>query len=297
MLTILAFLKAIGQVPEQFNYQGVLRNSSGELVKNTSITVKVSLLQGSTTGPVQYSENHLVSTNNYGQFTVNVGDGTVLSGVFSEIDWSQQMYLKTEVANPAGGTLVDMGAVQLISVPYTLLAKNVENKDDADADPTNEIQDLNLTGNTLTITNNPNATLIDLAPYAGTNTDNQTLGLSGTELSITGGNTVDLSIVQDGVDDADNDPTNELQILSISNDTIYLTDGGFAKLPVDEVDDADNDPTNELQLLTLTGDTLEISDGNKIVFPYDSSRWGINGDKLYYNTGNVGIGSRLIRKF
>ena len=31
--------------------------------------------------------------------------------------------------------------------------------------------------------------------------------------------------------DADADPTNELQVLSISNDTVYLSNGGFAKLP------------------------------------------------------------------
>ncbi len=33
------------------------------------------------------------------------------------------------------------------------------------------------------------------------------------------------------MDDADADPTNELQVISISNDTIYLTRGGFIKLP------------------------------------------------------------------
>jgi len=243
------------QVPEKFNYQGVIRNSSGELIKNTSITVRVSLLQGSTTGAVQYSENHAVATNNYGQFTIQIGGGTDATNVFTSIDWSQQFFLKTEVANPVGGTFVDMGTSQLIAVPYALYAKNVANKDDADADPVNEIQDLNLTGNTLTITNKTNPTAIDLAPFSGVNTDNQTLNLTNTDLSISGGNTVDLSPLQDGVNDAD------------------------------------NNPTNELQSLTLTGDTLRISNGNHVVFPYDSSKWATNGNKLYYNTGNVGIGT------
>jgi hypothetical protein len=291
ILIIIPFLQVYSQVPETFNYQGLLHNSSGDLVKNTNIKVKISILQNSATGDLVFSEDHIVNTNNYGQFVVNIGSGNVLSGNFSTIDWSTSMYLKTEVANPADGTLVNLGTVKLLSVPYALLAKDAVNKNDADADPTNEIQDLNLDNNVLTITNNANPTQINLAPYAGTNTDNQTLSLTGTELFISNGNFVDLAILQDGVEDSDSDPTNELQVLSISNDTIYLTNGEFVKLPLDEVNDADNNPGNEIQYLTIAGDTLEISDGNKVVFPYDSSRWAINGDKLYYNSGNVGVGS------
>ena len=71
----------------------------------------------------------------------------------------------------------------------------------------------------------------------------------------------------DDVNDADFDPTNEIQILTISNDTLYLSSGGFAVIPAgfsgawsaitgipagfaddtDDVNDADADPTNELQ--------------------------------------------------
>ncbi len=42
----------------------------------------------------------------------------------------------------------------------------------------------------------------------------------------------------------------EFQILSISNDTVFLSNGGFVKLPVDLVDDADADPSNEIQNLS-----------------------------------------------
>jgi hypothetical protein len=51
-------------------------------------------------------------------------------------------------------------------------------------------QDLSLNGNTLSITGNPNATQIDLLPFKGVNTDNQTLTYDATtgQLSISGGN-------------------------------------------------------------------------------------------------------------
>ncbi len=53
-----------------------------------------------------------------------------------------------------------------------------------------EIQDLQLNGSTLSISNNPSATPINLAPFSGTNTDNQTLTYSAGTLSISGGNSV-----------------------------------------------------------------------------------------------------------
>ena len=42
--------------------------------------------------------------------------------------------------------------------------------------------------------------------------------------------------------DLDSDPLNEIQALSISGDSIFLSNGGFIVLPIDNVDDADADP-------------------------------------------------------
>lgn len=66
-------------------------------------------------------------------------------------------------------------------------------KNDADADPTNEIQDIHLTGNLLTIDRNASSTGVDLSKYMD-NTDNQTLSYDSLKysLSVTNGNTVKL---------------------------------------------------------------------------------------------------------
>ena len=66
-------------------------------------------------------------------------------------------------------------------------------KNDADADPANEIQDIQLVGNKLTITNKTSPTEINLVPYLD-NTDNQTLTYNSNSynLSISGGNNVSL---------------------------------------------------------------------------------------------------------
>lgn len=61
-------------------------------------------------------------------------------------------------------------------------------------------------------------------------TDDQTIFLTGTDLSITGGNTIDLSVLQDGFEDADADPSNELiSQFYLAGNTVVIQDGGGTK--------------------------------------------------------------------
>ncbi len=69
---------------------------------------------------------------------------------------------------------------------------------DADNDPTNEIQSISRSGNTISISDD--ASTVDLSPYLD-NTDAQDLSLSGNTLSLTGdASTVDLSAYLDDTD-------------------------------------------------------------------------------------------------
>ena len=78
--------------------------------------------------------------------------------------------------------------------------------------------------------------------------------------------------------DLDSDPLNEIQALSISGDSIFLSNGGFIVLPIDNVDDADADPSNEIQLLNLINDTaLTILGGNTIFIPTSIGPTGPQG--------------------
>ncbi len=71
--------------------------------------------------------------------------------------------------------------------------------------------------------------------------------------------------------EGDGSVTNEIQAISISNDTIFLSGDGFVKLPVDQINDADSDSNNELQNLTNDGkvsnvQSIGISNGTGISF-------------------------------
>ena len=63
--------------------------------------------------------------------------------------------------------------------------------------------------------------------------------------------------------DNDTSATNELQALSLKNDTIYLTNGGFVKLPLSK----DTSATNELQTLSIKNDTIFLSNGGFVKLP------------------------------
>ena len=109
------------QLPEKINYQAVIRNADDQLVINQEVGLRISILQNSIEGTVIYQEiyNPNPKTNNNGLLTIEIGAGVPLTGIFSEIDWSDGPYfIKTEI-DPSGGTTYSItGTSQLLSVPY-----------------------------------------------------------------------------------------------------------------------------------------------------------------------------------
>ncbi len=67
----------------------------------------------------------------------------------------------------------------------------------------------------------------------------------------------------------DNDTTNEIQLLSISNDTLYLSKGGYVVLPQNSGTSLDNDTTNEIQFISLVGNTLTLSKSGGSITLFD----------------------------
>ena len=111
------------QAPQGFNYQATVRNSSGSLVLNESVRFNFNIIQGSQTADPTYSEEHTLITDDLGQISLVIGQGTPTTGVFSEIDWSiGNYYLAIEL--DTGNGYVAMGTTQLLSVPYAMYSNN-----------------------------------------------------------------------------------------------------------------------------------------------------------------------------
>ncbi|PCH67387.1 MAG: hypothetical protein COC01_05925 [Bacteroidetes bacterium] len=162
---------AFGQAPEGFNYQGVARDANGDILKNKSIAIKISLLQTTVTGTIVYSETHNPATNDYGVFSLEVGSGTVGSGDFSTVDWGADKYFIRIEMDINGGTNFDViSTTQLLSVPYALYAKEAGNSttsSDADSDSTNELQTLSISNDTLSISDGNSVILTNTGTSVG----------------------------------------------------------------------------------------------------------------------------------
>lgn len=149
---------SLAQAPEKFSYQAVIRDPSSNLVANQIIGVQMKIRQGLVTGTVVYSETFLISTNSYGLINLEIGNGITMDN-FQTIDWANgPFYIETLTDITGGSSYVSMGTSQLLSVPYALHAKSAETVindqvDDADADPTNELQTLSISGNEITLSN------------------------------------------------------------------------------------------------------------------------------------------------
>lgn len=113
------------QAPQKMSYQAVIRNSSNTLITSTPVGMKISILQGSGSGLPVYIETQTPSTNANGLVSLEIGNGTIVSGTFATINWATGPYFIKIETDPTGGTAYSItGTSQLQSVPYALFSAN-----------------------------------------------------------------------------------------------------------------------------------------------------------------------------
>ena len=120
---------SFGQAPDGINYQAVIRNLSGNLVANNTIALRIQVKQTSASGTIVFQERHSVTTSAQGLVNLVIGQGTLLGGNFSTINWAAGPYFVSLGVSFTNGTnYLDYGSQQLMSVPYALYAKNAGNQ-------------------------------------------------------------------------------------------------------------------------------------------------------------------------
>ncbi|HUX58887.1 MAG TPA: hypothetical protein VMV77_18085 [Bacteroidales bacterium] len=249
-LALLVFLSvcsiSFGQsVPFGISYQAVARDNFGKEIVNTKINVRFSIIIGDPLGDVVFQELQSVTTSRYGVFTMIIGNGTPtgnkIYGELSQIRWSEAYhYVKVEVK--FDNDFIDMGTMQFMAVPYALYAQK-----SLEPGPAGPQGNTGLKG--------------DPGDPAS---DDQTISFDQSNLAISGGNSVPL--------------TSLLQNLTITNSPegnyLGISRGNSVLLATIE---ADGDPKNELQDLTISSDKLKITN-NTLATEWDLSRYLDNTD-------------------
>lgn len=263
-VSLFASVSILAQAPQSFMYQAVARNAVGGLLANQAVSFQLTVYEGTPGGTVVYQEVHSATTNLYGLVNLEVGSGLVAAGDITTINWGGGSYFLETALDPAGGfAFVVMGTTQLLSVPYALHAGTVDDVDDADADPANEIQTLSLSGDELTISG---GNTITIATGGG------------------GGNTLQGAYDQGGpgagrVISADNGSV-EVNISAANSAGLDCTSSGVGSVSIAGESTQAANTFSSVQSITNSNSSL----ASAVVGNSDGAAWGVTGQVTQFAT-------------
>ena len=221
IITSLSFAQGGG-----FNYKALITDN-GNVLATHSVTFKFTVLENGSTSV--YQETQSATTDANGIAAVNVGEGTLVSGNFTTIDWGNSPYfLKVEIDTGSG--YQDFGTAEFKAVPYAKYADRVEIADNIQGIPVSSTtpangQVLKYNGSQFVPADDDTSGgsgtdgVVNSAAFSGSSTKTLTLGRSNGLGNVT-------ATFSDAVNDADHSTTNEIQHLSISSNQISLSNGG-----------------------------------------------------------------------
>lgn len=114
---------------ESFKYQAVARDTSGNTISDQLIGIKISIIQIDESLPTEYVETHQTSSNSYGVFSIDIGNGTSESGEFNSIDWSLKSFIKVEIDINGGANYSLSSISEMHAVPKALYAERAKRFD------------------------------------------------------------------------------------------------------------------------------------------------------------------------
>ncbi len=264
MKKVLTFLFAItlaffanAQTPQLICYQAVAANDQGAELTKSSIKVMMKILEATTSGTAIFTEEHQVTTDEFGLFTIEIGSKNPTD--FAKIKWGANKYfLQANIDAGTGYKLI--GTNQILSVPYALNAGEADVAktalDDKDKDDKNELQ----------------ALLVD--PVAGT-LSIVPAGAAGSSNSVQ-------------FNDKDSDPKNELQTVKFDSTT------GELKL-LDNAGTSTGSVNLYDRLLGRAGASPAFPQGiiGKYKFVKTSEIYTVPIGKTFYMTANATVNAKI----
>lgn len=123
VLMLVATMAIYAQPPQAFKYQSVLRNSSGEILANQAVSLRMSIRTVTANGLIVYQETFSETTDAFGMVNIEIGTGTPVIGTFALVNWrASSKFLQAEVDPNGGSNYTNLGTSELLSVPYALFS-------------------------------------------------------------------------------------------------------------------------------------------------------------------------------
>lgn len=154
------------------NYQGVAGDASGNPIVNTAVNIQLALKFGNTNATASYIENHAITTDANGVFSLQIGTGTVVIGDYSTLTWGNEAAFITVSLNGA-----EVGTTELVAVPYAISSgdsqwtssgNDIQNKNTGKVSVMNDLE----IGNTLQLTNGAGVNEFSIDGTLSDNSDN-----------------------------------------------------------------------------------------------------------------------------
>lgn len=131
IIAILLFstCKIFAQVPHGINFQAIARDANGDVMENTSVQIRLTILDDAVNGTEIYQELRALTTNGYGSFSFQIGRDPeyITIGDFKEVKWGQgKKFLKVDFdpTNKFDWSLT-LGTIEFATVPYAFAAETV----------------------------------------------------------------------------------------------------------------------------------------------------------------------------
>src|SRR6056297_3161054 len=121
---LLSVSSIMAQIPEAINFQAIARDQAGQVMANTNIQIRLTIIDSVSGGTEVYQELRALTTNDYGSLSFQIGHGAdfVTIGTFAGINWTtgdKHLKIDYDPTNTFNWSLT-LGTIKLVSVPYAM---------------------------------------------------------------------------------------------------------------------------------------------------------------------------------
>lgn len=114
-------------VPQGMNYQAVARDAVGSPLAYSSIYIKISFNSSEEAAPAYYTEQHQVTTDEFGLFNIVIGTGKSSPTNLLDIPWEKEaIWMNVEMSKDPNKGYQLASSAQVLSTPYAFYAQKTK---------------------------------------------------------------------------------------------------------------------------------------------------------------------------